>query len=396
MSTYVSGPYTSGQLLRDIRAVEDAITQQFLENGPTTSESDQRSVSARILDASQGRNACIWDDQGNPSIMVRVPSMTLADLGMGSYRDLHPAFLVGGTPIPEVWVAKYQAMRVGSGSEARALSLRGVEPTASIDFDDSRVACEQKGSGWHLMTNAEWVAIAMSCLASGWHPRGNNEYGRDHQRSDETGQHTYSNSSTNPQSGKVAAGTGPIGWSHDGSPFGVWDLNGNLWEWVGGMRLDGGEIQVIPDNDAASDGADHSSSSDQWRAIIQDGTLVEPGTAGALKYDATGAAGNGDALLNTVITSQSDGSGSTSSPFESLSAASGVTVPDILRLLGLAPVDGESYNSDRLYTRNAGERLPRRGGSWRFGSAAGVFALDLDIARSTASTAHVFRPAYLL
>ena len=45
-----------------------------------------------------------------------------------------------------------------------------------------------------------------------------------------------------------------MGWSHDGTPFGIWDLNGNVWEWVGELRIVDGEIQVIPDNDAADDG----------------------------------------------------------------------------------------------------------------------------------------------
>lgn len=61
---------------------------------------------------------------------------------------------------------------------------------------------------------------------------------------------------------------------------------GNVWEWVAGLRLVNGEIQIIPDNDAAFASTDMSASSPLWKAIrASDGALVSPGTSGTLKYD---------------------------------------------------------------------------------------------------------------
>ena len=84
------------------------------------------------------------------------------------------------------------------------------------------------------MTNVEWAYIALWCKKNGFWPRGNNSYGNDYARTEEWGEVTHIYSGTTK--GRVATGTGPAPWSHDGSPFGVFDLNGNVWEWVGGLR----------------------------------------------------------------------------------------------------------------------------------------------------------------
>lgn len=387
MSTYVSGPYTSGRLLRDIRAVEDWITDEFRQRGPITSAIDQRDIDARVRDVSQGRNACLFDDQGNPSIMVRVPAYTLDLVGLGGYRALHPAFIVGGTSVPEFWVGKYQASRVGSGNNQRAVSLRGLDPWTLIGFDNARNAVLAKnGDGpgrWHLMTNAEWAAIALWCYANGYYPRGNNQYGRDYTRPDEKGSATFI---TGGNVERVGGGTGPVGWSHDGSPFGIWDLNGNVREWVGGLRLNNGEINILPNNDAALSTANQSADSPQWRAIMPNGTLVAPGTDGTLKYNSVGG---------LHVDTESDlNTNSTDRPFTSLEAAAGVAIPPVLKALGLFPIG--SIGTDRFYAVTAGEQIPSRGGYWANTSNAGVFALDLSAPRAISSTNIGFRLAYIL
>ena len=56
---FISGKYTSGELLDNVRAVEDWITNHFLERGPTTDEAVQKEMSQRLLDVSFGRNDVI-------------------------------------------------------------------------------------------------------------------------------------------------------------------------------------------------------------------------------------------------------------------------------------------------------------------------------------------------
>lgn len=379
-TTYVSGPYTSGRLLRDVRAVEDAVTQQFVERGPTTDAVEQRSMADRLFDVSQGRNTVMFDDVGNPSVMVRFPAYTLDHIGMGDYRTLHPAFVVQGQALPEFWIGKYQASRGGDG---RAVSLRGRDPWVSINLPNSMTACEDKGDGWHMMTNAEFAAVALWCRRNGYFPRGNNQYGRDYRRDDERGDATYI---ADNRVGRVAGGTGPAAWSHDGSPFGIWDLNGNVYEWVGGMQLADGEIQIIADNDAAA-GVDQTESSPLWRAVLQDGSLVEPGEAGTLKY-------NTDPSIHLSLTSDLEGS-TMNRAFDSVDAP-GLSVPDVLVLHGLMPPGSiGTSGGNRIYMRTKGVRAPRRGGDWTNTSVAGVFMLYLISTRSHTGTISGFRPAWI-
>ncbi len=402
----VSGPYTTRQLLDNVRAVEDALNDEFRFRGPITAPADQRDWYQRLCDVSSGKNVVLFNSVGMPSVMCHLKAVTLKDLVPTWTEHFHPAFIRGTTAIPQLYIAKYQAITVEESGTTYAISLRGRDPRVYVNFDQARQACAANNKdgekAWHLMTNAEWAYLALWCKANGYWPRGNNYYGRDHQRTDEWGEPTYfsgTDEEGNPvnRAGRVATGTGPkdsSAWSHDGTPYGVWDLNGNVREWVGGMRTVDGEIQIIPGNDASDPTKDQSAESAEWNAILQDGTLVAPGTADTLKYDAAGASGAGHARLNTTITSQSDGTTYTSGTFQTATAAVGITVPDILKHLSLYPVDSE-HGSDGLYTRNVGERLPVRGGDWSGTSAAGVCDLSLDRPRSYSGYGVGFRPAFV-
>ena len=78
--------------------------------------------------------------------------------------------------------------------------------------------------------------------------------------------------------------------------------------------------------------------------------------------------------------------------FKALAAQSGVTIPELLRVLGIMPLDG--YDGEgAFYLRNYGERLPLRGGNWTNGANAGVCALNLNYARAISSDNVGFRAA---
>jgi hypothetical protein len=359
---------------------------------------------AAVEAATGGKNTVMYDDKGNPSVMVVLPKQKNSDIISGGDSNTHPAWIVNGIEKPYIYISKYQNIV----QDGRAYSLPGQDPATYVNFDQALSYCYAKGQGWHLMSRAEWAAVAHWCKKNGYMPRGNNNYGSDTAASYEKGRETYGGGDPY-KTYRTATGSGPVAWSHDNTPDGIYDLNGNVWEWNSGMRLKNGEIQIIPNNDAAILNADHSNTSTLWKAILPDGTLVAPGTAGTLKFDNT-TAGNtttssnnvgGDPQINTIMNNVMYTPGGevdyaySDMSFENLTAASGVTVPMILKGLGLFPID-TSHGGDVLQIRNYGERFPFSGGNWSAGSSAGVFALLLGSARSDSNGNVGFRAAFVL
>lgn len=350
-------------------------------------------LSALALKAACPTNDIILDDKGLPSVMVYIPKFKISDVIAGGSSSTHPAFIINGKEVDGIYISKYQNI-IQNG---RAYSLPCEDPRASLNFDTARQACEAKGAGWHLMTNAEWAAIALWCRKNQCMPKGNNNYGKDTSETTYKAIPTYKDG--DGRTCRVATGTGPLTWSHDGTLEGIWDLNGNVWEWVGGYRTNEGEIQIIPNNDAAAQ-VDQSPSSTLWKAIKTDGSLVAPGTAGSLKWDYTaapGTAAGGKAFrLNTTLQyKQTVDAPNGDMDFKALTAATGVTVPEILKALAIFPADAEDHGGDRIYMRNIGERLAFRGGLWNGGGSAGDFDFYGGYPRSYVNAALGFRSAFV-
>jgi hypothetical protein len=336
---------------------------------------------------SGGKNTVLFDDLGMPSIMVPIPKFKLSDVIDGAPQETHPAFIIDGEEKDVIYISKYQNIVMND----RAYSLPYKDPKVYTTFDQAVTYCRNKGPGWHLMTNAEWAALALWCKKNGFMPRGNNSYGKDHSATHEKGVPTYIYDTDTIA--RVATGSGPASWAHDGTNEGIFDLNGNVWEWVAGFRLADGEIQVIPYNEAAKDDASMASDSTLWKAILQDGSLVAPGTADTLKIDGETATPSG-IRINTSVVNQTTDENYLSKTLETITAADGVTIPMLLKALGIAPVDA-NHGGDNVWARNKGERLPFRGGYWIGGSDAGVFSLHLSYPRSGSSSNIGFRAAYI-
>jgi len=133
--------------------------------------------------ATNGKNTVMYDDKGNPSIMVCIPRFNLSDVIDGAPDTPHPAFIVNGVVKSEIWISKFQNIV----HDNRAYSIPGVDPRVSVNFEQAKEYCANKGDGWHLMTNAEWAAIALWSKKNETMPRGNNNYGSDHSASYERG-----------------------------------------------------------------------------------------------------------------------------------------------------------------------------------------------------------------
>lgn len=397
---YVSGKYTSGQLLENIKEIEQWITEKALAGTALaiTGGSTQKDIKNRVLDASLGMNEVIFDDNDRPSIYTvykpdekaRLDYLDNGGTHFPSSNILHPAFFVNGNPI-ELLIGKYLGAKVGGTNYA--VSLRGLSPANYIDFDASLSLCAAKGTGHHLMTQAEWAYLSLLAIREGFQPRGNDYYGKSYQDGSEKGiagdSYVYSDYKVGP----TLTGSGPVAWHLDGTPFSPADLRGNVREWNGGYRIQNGELQVLVNNNAADNTKDQSATSTEWKAILQDGSLVAPGTADTLKWDFVAApADNTDFEL--AITTQSNPSeyyGAMS--FSAIGIRSGVTCPDILRHLGIMPPLA-NVPLGRQYMRNVGERLGFAGGNWTVTSSAGLGYRNASYERTYSINYIGFRPAF--
>ena len=177
----------------------------------------------------------------------------------------------------------------------------------------------------------------------------------------------------------ILTGSGPVSFSHNGKASGIWDMNGNSPEWVGGLRLNGPEINIYPDNNAAD-----FTNIDCWRAILSSGELVTPGTSGSLKLHSEG-------VSSIVITADDVKSASNlEQTFAALSPYN-TTIPHIMKALSIAPWDdvAEGYIS----IKNIDIHPALRGGGATDGEKAGIRALNFRHATDTA--AFSFRSAYI-
>lgn len=339
-------------------------------------------------------NKLIYDDRGIPSVMVYVPKFKMSDVIDGAGDSTHPAFIVNGKELPGIWISKYQNI-VNNG---RAYSLPGQDPAASMTWDTARGYCESKGKGWHMMTKAEWAAIMLWCKKNGFQPWGNNNYGKDSRET--LYQAIPATYGSDGKVNHVLTGTGPLTWSHNKQLDGIWDLNGNVAEWTGGLRTVKGELQVLENNNGANSDNPQTAASTTWKAIdATTGAFITPNgtgtTANSIKID---KAGSGAQWCVTITTSSSDfncalGSMTCSADISDAAKA-------VLRAYGLLPEDGASvasYEDDRLYFNNqVDERLFGSGGGCGYGGSAGVgCSHGIGTTRGGASTSVGFRSAYV-
>lgn len=347
---------------------------------------DQYAAAVEAL--SGGKNVVLLDDLGLPSVYVPINKLKNSELVTGLSENIHPAFSVDGVEKSRFFYSKYQNVIING----RAYSLPHRDPTVYVNWDQARAACEAKGAGFHLGTMAEWAAIALWCRKNGTMPRGNNNWGGDHSAIHEKGQESsFEGSGDTRKTDRTFTGSGPATWGHDWTQFGIQDMNGNVWERTGGMRLKDGEIQIIPYNNAALGAeCDMSADSTLWKAIKNDGSIVAPGSAATLKYDWV----SDKIQLTTGITVAADaGRGC---EYKDMSVASGLTVPELAKIMLIYPdTPAGDYGGDYHYMNNSGERLPRCGGNWNSGASAGVFGVDLHNPRSGSDGGIGFRSAYV-
>lgn len=180
-------------------------------------------------------NTVMYDDYGNPNIMVRLDKITYDDVDFGHFRDDHQGYVHGafkledGKEVNEIWVSKY----INSyGNGGVPISIPNALPMVDKSAVTAREVSFKKGRGWHMMTNVEWTAIMFYCFAMDLWPHISPTGGLN---------------SISPYN-KVKEGPGDVIWpyagnctmwsSHTQSVEGIYDLVGALWQWVDGFKMD--------------------------------------------------------------------------------------------------------------------------------------------------------------
>ena len=345
-------------------------------------------------------NVAQLDDAGLPSILVFIPAFKNSDVLNGGDDSTHPAFIVNGKEVPGFYYSKYQNVV----HDGKAYSLPAEDPRNYINFDEALAACEEKGPGWHLATAAEWAAIALWCKKNGFLPYGNNFYGMDGRENSYKAIPTSYDSTG--RTAHVATGTGPQTWSHDNSKAGIWDMNGNVWEWQGGLRLVWGELQILANNDAAQSDNPQNETSTCWKAIkASNGLLVEP----ECKTTDSAAAISGDPVrldflahnwtYSSSITHAANTYRNSAFALTNCTNAIGDATKQLLRALALLPDEGtiaSDYEGDQVYWNNSRpERCVARGGYSAQGTGSGIFSLYGPAERNGSNVNVGFRAAYI-
>ena len=190
------------------------------------------------------RDVMMQTDDGGFTQAVFIPKFTIPAGAFGAYpdKDLH----LGG-----FFIDKYQCsckgatagtMGVDGGFTVKSddtthipLSVAGVTPWVNITMENAKQACANRktgGKAWHLLTPKEWTTMCLLSQYLGHTLKGNNDYGKDWRDTDYGCYGVADPCADGSDGNRCLTGTGPNSWSHNGMANGVFDLLGNVWEFI--------------------------------------------------------------------------------------------------------------------------------------------------------------------
>lgn len=347
---------------------------------------------ASVEAASGGSQTVLYTAKGQPTFMNIIKKFDVADVITG-LAGTHPAFVINGVEKSEIFIGTYE----GTIRNGELLSLPNSAPTIA-NYNAYFAAAIANGVGHHMMTNAEWAALALRSWKDGAMPIGNGYYGRAAGDVTQYGRRvdgldaTLGTTTGNPC---ILSGTGPVSFRHNGKYNGISDLAGNVKDMLQGVRLVYGELQIIPNNDAASV---LTSEAEEllWRAIdARTGDLIVPNGSGTTQYSVRISSNQDNKDDYTLLMS---GPNSANKQASTANPVSGVAI-NLLKKLALWIPTNESTPSvgwgRNIVSESAASGILSRGGHFSEGaSGANIYSFRIGDTRTITTSALGSRPAY--
>lgn len=212
--------------------------------------------------ASAGKCTVLYDNDGYPSLMYRVPVMSVGAFSqdLGDFATPHPAFVVGGVKKNEIYISVFQTC-VYNG---HYVSWFGLPSIASLGITELRQSISAKGEGWHLETIYERSLLGLLTLKyNSPTPRGNTCWGR----SSVVGfEYECAKMYNGKLPGNAASGEGeqingalwingtqPHTWSHNNTEWGIQDVIGGYHEICDLVKMVDGFLYMPNDNNYSAD-----------------------------------------------------------------------------------------------------------------------------------------------
>ena len=350
--------------------------------------------------ASGGEQTVLYTAKGQPTFMNIVKKFDLSSID-STLSGTHPAFIVNGSEKDAIYIGTYPGVR----KNGELLSLPNQDPSNNLSYDTFREAARACGKGFHMMTNAEWAALALRSYKAGTQPYGNTYYGQSAEDATMVGRRVDGKAAgTLPGENQVQGvdynthtltGSGPASWRDNWKYNGISDLAGNVNQFCTGVRLFGSELQIIENNDAALLAIDMTSGSTSWKAIdATTGNLITPNgtgtTANSVKVS-SGSVADYSILLSNQF-------GNLTNP--STTAPISTAALNKLKALGLYPLftSASAFGGDicSISPVANSELILHRSTSAGGGLNSGVFALSINLGRTATNPNHSARPAYYI
>lgn len=343
---------------------------------------------ASVEAASGGAQTVLYTTKGQPTFMNVVKKFDLSDV-LPDMVGTHPAFIINGVEKSEIFIGTYES--VIRNGELLSLPNQKIEANNYNAYFAASVA---NGPGHHMMTNAEWAALALRTWKDGTVPQGNSYYGRSVADATQYGRRVDGlDAAAGITTGipLILTGSGPVSFRHNGKYNGISDLIGNSKTMLQGARLVYGELQIIPNNDSAATNISTNEAT-LWKAIdARTGDLITPNGLGSTQYAVRFSNTSTTDAYTLIIGSALRNYTQASAAFPVSEAA----IKLLRKLAMLPPVAGDSAGSDVASSgTSSADAIIMRGGHYAEGVGTGVFAYRLVEDRTLMSSFISSRSAY--